>query len=199
MGTTSNHLATSPDGITWTARTVGFTVYEKNALAFGNSVFAVRVGAVIYTSADGATWVNRGTPSITPSIGPFFAKDRFVIGNGSGQLMSSTDGITWSAMTNPSGGSYYLRTATGGNGSAVVGLSNNYAYHTRDFSGWDSQSLPNRMDWIAYGAYRFAALNSGTGANTAYATVPYNYETTSQFKTPTVIVPAGNVKAYIKS
>jgi len=50
---------TSPDGITWTARSSG-TLKNLNGVAYGNSIYvAVGYSGTILTSPDGITWTER--------------------------------------------------------------------------------------------------------------------------------------------
>jgi len=55
----SGTILTSPDGITWTARSSG-TLNNLNGVAYGNSIYvAVGYSGAILTSPDGITWTER--------------------------------------------------------------------------------------------------------------------------------------------
>jgi len=107
VATTSNPVGiiTSPDGITWTARTVP----QPNAwvgVTFGNGLFvavATNGEKRIMTSPDGITWTARNAPaqnqwsSVTYGNGLFVAVATSLLGEGApfDRVMTSADGITW--------------------------------------------------------------------------------------------------------
>ena len=91
---------TSPDGITWTARTTS-SPGSWALVTYGNGKFVM----VSWTSnraaysADGITWTSV-TTSITSFLGVAFGNGVFVAPSyGSNQALVSSDGITWSART----------------------------------------------------------------------------------------------------
>lgn len=109
MGDTGNtgSLGTSPDGITWTARTgistckYGCSVYSTTLSLFviGGTNSAESACKMAYSS-DGITWTDVVTPgsgtkvySLAEKAGTFFS------GRGSGYAYTSTDGSTWSSAT----------------------------------------------------------------------------------------------------
>ena len=109
---TTTAWGTSPDGITWTARTGpgGSGVYGVVA---GNGTFVAVISSVIYSSTDGITWTARTIPTsatlpyISPTSlsYPVYVNGQFVIGGVNSTygtyignqnfLLSSGDGINW--------------------------------------------------------------------------------------------------------
>jgi hypothetical protein len=103
---------TSPDGITWTSRTVPANdwqgVYWDDSLALFIAV--ARDGSVtdnIMTSADGITWIQRTHPAnwtgfvlVSNGSGRVVATG-FTSGNPVGNNLFSDDGISWSTGSDP--------------------------------------------------------------------------------------------------
>lgn len=103
--------ASSPDGITWTARVNN----AGNSVAFGAGVFVSVTTGGVRTSSDGITWAVGTIPagswaSVVYGGGLFVA-------TGSGIIATSPDGITW---TSRSGGAASGRSATYGAGRFVI-------------------------------------------------------------------------------
>ncbi|MFL9590427.1 hypothetical protein ACKC5O_00400 [Aeromonas schubertii] len=89
----SSSIATSPDGKTWTARSLPESL-DASGIAFGNGTFVIAAkGATkAATSPDGVTWTSRVTPSAASSL--VFGNGVF-IGTGPRNWMRSADGVTW--------------------------------------------------------------------------------------------------------
>ncbi|HEV2456499.1 MAG TPA: hypothetical protein VGY98_19710 [Verrucomicrobiae bacterium] len=125
-----NAIATSPDGLAWTARNSGVS-YNLNSVIDGNAMFVavgqniISSGTQITTSPDGITWTadNSGGNtdySITYGDQGFVApgNEFSTFGN---VISTSPDGITWT--TRGIGGDIsdpQIRSATFGNGSYLV-------------------------------------------------------------------------------
>ena len=101
-------LLVSPDGITWTPRTLmqsgqGGTGNGAQAVAYGAGVYVVAFQGGLFYSTDLISF----TLSTSASSGIFnkviFANSQFVAiaSNGSGSILTSPDGITWTSRTNP--------------------------------------------------------------------------------------------------
>jgi hypothetical protein len=101
IGTSSTNAATSPDGITWTARTIPSGAYY--AVIYAAGLFVAIGTSVCATSPDGITWTAR-------TIGAFnwrtiaYGNGIFVAAHVStestvNQISTSPDGITWTART----------------------------------------------------------------------------------------------------
>ena len=86
--------ASSPDGITWTARVVA----AVEAVTFGNGLF-VSVGTnAVRTSPDGITWTTRTIPAGSwNSVA--YGGGMFVAVGTSGVIASSPDGTNWTARS----------------------------------------------------------------------------------------------------
>lgn len=109
----SNAVATSPDGITWTARTTGTTN------TFTGICWAASIGlfiavsndsggfnAFVHTSPDGITWTQRytaGNPPAMTSCASNAAGTTVVACGGSGLMLSSTNGTSWTSRTSQFG------------------------------------------------------------------------------------------------
>lgn len=94
-----NVIATSPDGLTWTYRTVP----ESNSwedVTYGNGLFVAvsRDGTNrIMTSSDGITWNLVTTPQNNDLRSVTYGDGKFVIvsSTGTNRVFTSTDGINW--------------------------------------------------------------------------------------------------------
>lgn len=131
------NYATSPDGITWTARLITGSFVTLNDVAWSPTLglFAMvgRIGsnAAIWTSPDGTTWTSRtatalGTNHVwavcwSETVG------KFVAGGLSGDLGYSSDGVTWTAATSPFGGTAVNGIAYGAGLFVAVGDSGKIA------------------------------------------------------------------------
>jgi hypothetical protein len=135
VGTRSNGVSYSNDGITWNyTNPVGFV---GGKLAFGNGLF-VNVSnsggtGQVFTSPDGFVWTSRTAASndtwsaITFGNGLFVAvASSYTGGNG---IMTSPDGITWTLRSGVASGGYtgvtfgfgtYVASKTGSPGTMVV-------------------------------------------------------------------------------
>jgi len=173
--------ASSPDGITWTQRTLPNAAW--GSLAFGNDTFVAlsssldtSVGA---TSSDGITWTQRGSP---PGTGNAWFGAAFGVVAGSGTFVgisggtlaatSTNNGASWSAgstMPDPGGNRY--RAVAYGNGMFVAIVNgSNLAASSPDGVTWTAQTLPASAGWLslAFGNGVFIALEiSGTSAHCA--------------------------------
>ncbi|HXU04986.1 MAG TPA: hypothetical protein VN903_28695 [Polyangia bacterium] len=97
-------IRTSPDGVTWTARTPSGAA-TRWAAGYGNGLYLVAgiTTAPAYyleTSPDGITWTSRTTSFGTSVIrGIAYGAGVYVAVAQDGKLESSADGITWTART----------------------------------------------------------------------------------------------------
>ncbi len=160
-------LSTSPDGVTWTARTSQFLAGETiNAAIWTGTQFVIVGGFTsgrIATSPDGITWTLRANPNATsafvsiaiaPSGGLLVASG----GSANGNVYTSPDGITWTAR--PVGGGIIdsMLLSTHPNASLLV-----LAGSTLTPSVWTS---PDGITWtqrpLAVGSQpRFALTHNG--------------------------------------
>lgn len=155
-------IQTSPDGITWTARSGVGSLNNYSHLAYGNGMFVAVVnsvvGATYYTSPDGITWTTRtNLPSNAYyTYGLSFAAGKFwITTDNAGLNYVSTDGITWSTYA-PS-----------------VGLTTAYKYFMAGnvlYSGAGARSSNNGLTWsvdstlqgafFGYGGLLFSSAGS---------------------------------------
>lgn len=111
-------------GITWIARTSGFsgTIYD---LAYGNGLFvAVGAGGQLTTSSDGGvTWTARTSSFGATNIYTVtYGNGTFVAAGDSGKLATSPDGITWTQRTSGFGSSLIDGSGYGNGLFVIVGL-----------------------------------------------------------------------------
>ena len=171
--TTANQtVMTSPDGITWTTQTAHAGAWH--GVTYGNGLYAAvannntaSITQRVMTSPDGVMWTLRTTPTYDASLADWrmvaYGSGRFVASatNGSGQLMSSTDGVTW-ALIDGSGVNSWRHVTFGGGtfvalgngGGTNIGLSADgvtWRYATEQAASW----------WSAtYGSGRLVAVRN---------------------------------------
>ena len=160
----TNRVMTSPDGITWTARSAS----EANSwysVTYGNGLFvAVSTDGTnrVMTSPDGITWTARSASeanswnSVTYGNGLFVA----VAYTGTNRVMTSPDGITWTARSAPA---YLWRSVTYGNGLFVAGGSSfqNNLMTSPDGITWTMRSNTagsNQFYSVTYGKELFVVV-----------------------------------------
>ena len=106
-GADNQGVATSPDGVTWTAHSVPVTVSRTyKDVIYADGQFVVVVNASfgsenkVATSPDGATWTDHppntsAWSGITHGAGTYVA----VATSGPARVMTSPDGVTWTTQT----------------------------------------------------------------------------------------------------
>lgn len=93
------------DGITWTTAAKPPLFDSEPRFAFGNNVFVMGAkgtggGAQIAYSTDGSIWTTASFPSGVSQIRDVaFGNGKFVAVADAGDVLSSTDGITWNRVT----------------------------------------------------------------------------------------------------
>jgi hypothetical protein len=173
----SDNVMTSPDGITWTSQSSGFSDYRWKDATYANGQFvAVARGfayynkvAAVMTSPDGITWTLRNVPnrvwtSITYGAGLFV-----VVGYG-GVVMTSPDGATWTERS--SGNSLYWLDLIYANGQFVA-VSGGVVMTSPDGITWTTTS-PHGFagQAITYGLGLYAVVIQGGNTNTQVMTSP---------------------------
>jgi hypothetical protein len=178
---------TSPDGVTWTARTLtGFGATDQAlCVAFGNGLFVVGGGtagggvgaARISTSADGITWTSRTPSGFTGgnvrAVGYSTDNALWVAVGSAGQMGSSVNGTAWTSRT--SGTGVALTSIAVGRGIFAVAALDSGIITSRDAITWTARTTQFANAGfltIAYTTLGFFAagynLTSGNpGANTA--------------------------------
>jgi hypothetical protein len=93
--------ATSPDGITWTRRTLPAGNWRD--ITYGNGVFVAVGDGGSATSPDGITWTPRILPANAVWLGVTYGNGVFVaVSSFDGGFATSPDGITWTRRSPPS-------------------------------------------------------------------------------------------------
>lgn len=139
--TDTSGLLWSDDGETWQHPSSVVPVHHIERLAYGNGAF-VGVGNGALRSTDGITWTYHRVPlSRFTALG--FNGSRFIAaGPVTPTLMTSTDGMTWTAVNNaPSsfGSTAYVTT---GNGIVLAHGTSGTLMRSADGVTWQSLSVP---------------------------------------------------------
>jgi hypothetical protein len=168
--------ATSPDGVTWTQRTLPYANAYYDGMAYGNGVFlAVAGGNQAATSPDGVTWTQRTLPSNQATCVVAYGGGQFVaLWNGITFAAASTDGINWQTYSAPAFSPDY---AAYGNGTfVVVGSGVSTCLTSTNGTSWTVRTLPvvsPRWSGIAYGSGLFVVIDEGSGSGSpVYLTSP---------------------------
>ena len=161
--------ATSPDGITWTARTMPSSATWQS-VCYGNGLFvAVADGpsTASASSPDGITWTARTLSSSGKWQSVCYGNGLFVtLDVGPGTVAStSPDGVNWTARTLPASTSW--NKVCYGNGIFVATGSTTNAATSPDGITWTARTMPSSATWYAltFGNGVFTALNGAVGAS----------------------------------
>ena len=159
-----NRVMTSPDGITWTARSATSAQAWSSVTYGGGTFVAVSLEGGIMSSTDGTTWTSRTPPqagrswnSVTYGNGTFVAvaSDEAALG-----AMTSPDGTTWTARTTPIDA--WLSVAYGGSTFVATGWSGG-VMTSPDGATWTTRTAAETNQWwsVTYGNGTFVAVASG--------------------------------------
>jgi hypothetical protein len=163
-------ILTSPDGITWTARSLGTATYPLCGIAYGNGIF-IAVGnpppavfnplsseqavtssgldAIILTSSDGITWTPQSSAGASFLSEVAYGNGIFVaVGN---TILTSPHGITWTPQS--SGSDNSLSGITYGNGIFVAGGDLGAILTSPNGVTWITRSsgITDNLSGVAYG------------------------------------------------
>lgn len=163
---TGNFVMTSPDGVTWTARSAPGKIW--NSVTYGNGLFVAVSESTgsgnIMTSPDGITWTSR-TSALTGFYKVVYGNGRFVATSwlSPSAVATSPDGITWSSQT-----------LTGVSSLSNIMYANNLFYgvssglfSSSDGASWSAVPLPGpAIDGavFGYGNNRFVLAETGFAA-----------------------------------
>ena len=158
----TNRVMTSTDGETWTFNTIQAETW--NSVTYGNGVFvAVAYSGESATSSDGVAWASVSATgfwrSVTYGNGVFVA-----VGDGStNNVMSSTDGISWTDRSPPIVVTGWASVAYGNGLFVAVALSGtNRVMTSPDGETWVSQAITvGSWNGISYINNKFVAVGSG--------------------------------------
>ncbi len=174
----SNRVATSTDGITWTAHVSAGETSAWQKVSYANGLWvAVADGGTVrcMTSTNGVDW----TPQTLPAYswkGVQYGGDRWIAVNSNGgaanQIYSSLDGVTWGAVSTPVGAS--LGSVAYGN-SLWIALGLNSDTYLKSANGitWTSHTTP----------YTGVTYFSLTFSGTHFCSCQYNVATNGCIRT----------------
>ncbi|CAM6054963.1 unnamed protein product [Sphagnum tenellum] len=174
--------ATSPDGITWTTRSLPAAMKPYN-IAYGAGIFLV-IGdqgssTTTATSPDGLNWTTNTTTTAIIGVGFGYGNQLFLafggaqLGNGVNICNTTPDGVTWTTsnvptIPNVTGYVYWQAVCYGNNRYVVV---NNTTPVTFDFQG---ASSPDGMTWTGFAMPAIAAsIAYGNGIFVATGATQY--------------------------
>ncbi len=156
-------VMTSPDGITWTARTAPGGGQGWNSVTYGNNLFVAVADSAVMTSPDGITWTLRTAAENNLWDAVTYGNNLFVAAalNGTHRVMTSPDGITWTART-VSTANQWIR-VTYGNGKFAA-ISGGF-WTSPDGITWTLQTTPFGTWYdMTYGGGQFVAVGAGFAA-----------------------------------
>lgn len=165
----TNRAMTSTDGVSWTTRTAA-AANRWQSVAFGAGKFVAvsNDGANrVMMSTNGANWSQPGTPISSGSWNSItYGNGLFVAVGGSGVVMASSDGETWTSGSAPSKN---WRAVTSGAGKFVAVTStatDQYqAMTSTNGTTWDNTNLTltpkSNWDGVTFGNGTFVAVASG--------------------------------------
>ncbi len=180
-------IATSSDGASWTIRRMGTSGMTLNGVAFAGGRFvAVGMGtptslgaALIMTSTDGIDWTINSTVASTfnAQLGDVtFGGGTWVVsGFGGVSLLSSSDGLTWSArggagISDVGSGTYGAgRFVCAGNNNTIVTSVDGTTWTRNIVAGASGASSPLILD-VTFGAGKFVAVGRDSNFNAAVYT-----------------------------
>ncbi|BDG02861.1 IPT/TIG domain-containing protein [Anaeromyxobacter oryzae] len=163
---------TSPDGLTWTMRTLPTPSGTVAAVARSPGAWvAVGQGGAAYSSPDGTSWTRRDPGTTKNLCDVTWTGSTFLAVGEDGAVTTSPDGIGWTSQTAPTTDSF---TAVGASPSLAVAT-------TFPYSGSQSALLttPDGVDWtprvpgispfndVLFAGGRFVAVGSYRSATSA--------------------------------
>ena len=166
----------SNDGVSWaTPAGSGLTSNTLTSIAYGAGTFvAVGGSGTIQTTADGSSWVSR-TSGTTVALTSIIWDGSQFVAVGSGKVLVSATGTTWSSYSMPSI-SYpqiaylsgptpqYLIVSSIADGNGI-GFGTSTAYTSSNLSSWTSQTIPTSVPgYIAAGNGVFVLGDFATGS-----------------------------------
>ncbi len=150
-------LATSADGITWTAQRTGASAILQ--VVYGNSIYIAVTASLTFTSSDGVSWVSASTGLVVSNQQLAFGNGIFVMSTATASttVATSTDGITW-ALTAHGLGSIASAGVIYGN-SGFVFLS------VAAITGRQISASADGITWVpgSVGTQTFTSIASGAG------------------------------------
>ena len=153
----SGAIATSSDGVHWTARTSAIiSAGSFSGVTFGNGIFVTYGSGRTLASSDGINWVS-STPGITKKIA--YGSGQFVAYGGSGNVVTSSDGVTWT-RTAATGATSGLGDMYFWNDSFVSVNGSSSILTSKDGIDWTAKTVNMPLSGIAYGNNQYVGYNS---------------------------------------
>jgi hypothetical protein len=158
---------TSPDGRNWTLRDAGLDTASSQAITYGQGKF-VAVGGVggILISRDGVRWERRNRGSIPNLFSVAYLNGVFYcvgggVGNASGSIYKSLDGINWSLQLFTNGA--YFGGIAYGDGTYITGGSAGIILRSYDGNIWETENTGRALDvrQLIYAGGQFVAAAAG--------------------------------------
>jgi len=186
-GSGNGLAATSPDGVTWTARTMPAGNWTSLAwsgalLVAGGEVVASSNG-LSATSTDGVTWTSHAGPGAggSGSAAIAWGNSTFVAaGYGNGKTWTSTDGATWTARLTSGSGAFSGAVWASGLSLFVIapsGVGNIYSSPTG--VTWTAHTPPANLDGSSLVTNGSRVIVSDVSGNAILSTDGLTYNTQS--------------------
>lgn len=180
--TTATYM-TSPDGITWTNRTLPTSGEWHTITSNGTVVTVLAAGgstsnsAASYYSYDGINWTGATTQVGSWLNGAVVYNGALTCavsgGNGTDvRVMTSTNGINWTARTMPVGGGQWSAISWTGTHFVACNINKSYIARSSDGITWTYVTIP------ATGSGQYVSISDGAGRVLVWGgTATYNYST----------------------
>lgn len=152
------YVATSPDAVTWTERSLGFNA-TMSGLAFGAGIF-VAVGIDFdtstqeaATSSDGSSWTEITLPNAPILVSVIFEDNQFIAFGEDGYIATSPDGTSWTERNSGQSNSFLGgNCATFGDG-LYIAVGSEFVITSVDGINWTEQTVPSTNYFgVAFGA-----------------------------------------------
>jgi len=158
-------IATSPDGLIWTDRSLDIINYYRSIIYFRDQFIIAG-----WTSPDGTQWTQPDAP--VPTGGIAYGNGLFVTINWEGGVATSSDGINWTSQDPGAGNS--LGSICFGNGTFVGTGPSGAVLVSTNGTNWSAHGVPtaSRLLGLAFGSGMFVvAGESGSYANQIWTSV----------------------------
>jgi hypothetical protein len=165
----SYQVMTSPDGVTWTARTAA-AANGWLSVTYGNGLFVAvtnRGTNRVMTSPDGVTWTAQSAAQQNDWYSVTYGNGLFVAtANGTNRVMTSPDGVTWTARTAAAANTWWSVTFGNGLFVAVAYDGSHRVMTSPDGVTWTARTAAAANSWasVVYGNGLFVAV-ADSGSN----------------------------------
>lgn len=162
-GPIATAAATSANGINWTIRSTQLGAILIT-LKFGNGAFvgtsSSNTGS--FRTIDGVTWTAQGGPGQINEVLVYGSPPGFVSGSASATMVTSSDGITWTASSFAWPTTFTATRCTFGNGVFVASGAAAAAYSFNPAtSGFVAGNPPGTLQLVFFGHGLFLGANAG--------------------------------------